>query len=350
MGILDRINTLIRANVNDLVRRADEPERALDGSLRDMERSVREARARLREVERSEASILSQWERRRAELLDWEERAMTALRRGDEALARECLVMKKRAEAATVDLEEQLSRQRAYMADLARSLDALEVKIDGVRSRRQAISSRVSGEQAPQGAPGGGFTFNFGDDDGGGERAPRGERGAARERGDRWESPRWDDDSPSRPSGDAPRRAGGLSPAEERFSSGRRAFVFDEDLRREHPEEVFGASRPFEVFDEMEERMERRAASAAASAELGGYVDPLRDEREALEARFDKMARRQELADLRRRATEEPPPARGASASPKASTRREQSGRARRAGGDSKLSDLRRSLMEELDE
>lgn len=348
MGILDRINTLIRANVNDLVRRADEPERALDGSLRDMEESVREARARLRAVERNEASILSQWERQRAELLDWEERAMEALRRGDETLARECLVMKKRAEAATLDLEEELSRQRAYMADLARSLDALEVKIDGVRSRRQAISSRVSGEQggaAAQGASDGGFTFNFND----GEGSPPEARGVARERGDRWESPRWDDDSPSRASGAAQRRSGGRAPAEDRFSVGRRAFVFDEDLRREHPEEVFGAARPFEVFDEMEERMESRAASAAASAELGAYADPLRDEREALEARFDKMARRQEFADLRRRATEEPPAAqgRGSSARPKSSTRREQPGRARR--GDGKLSDLRRSLMEELD-
>ena len=44
MGIIDRISTLARANVNDLLDRAEDPEKMLNQILRDMETNIRQAR------------------------------------------------------------------------------------------------------------------------------------------------------------------------------------------------------------------------------------------------------------------------------------------------------------------
>ena len=47
MGILDRMNRLIRANVNDLIDRAEDPEKMIDQILRDMESNIVTARSQV---------------------------------------------------------------------------------------------------------------------------------------------------------------------------------------------------------------------------------------------------------------------------------------------------------------
>ncbi len=331
MGILDRINTLIRANINDLVHRSDEPERALDQSIGEMESSTREARAQLRLVERQEAELIQRYERSREEEGAWDDKAMVALRAGDEGLARECLVMKKRAESASARLRDEIERQRTFVADLSRSLDALEVKLDATRSRRHSISTHVRNEPTtipsttiPGGAlphttiPGGALPSTA---------SPGADSPASAPSGG-YTFPTFSS-SPSTTPGRRERR---LAPAEERFGEGRRAFVFDEDMRRQFPEEVFGASRPFEAFSDMEDRIAGLEAGSAAARELSGLEDPLRDD---LEERFRRLSRDRQasegLEDLRQRAAAPDPPPE----------------RAKDGGG--KPSDLRRRLSEELD-
>lgn len=71
MGILDRINLLVRSNVNELMNRSDSPERTLDRTIHDMQGSIGEARAQLRVCEQQEDRLLRQWEHAREEALEW---------------------------------------------------------------------------------------------------------------------------------------------------------------------------------------------------------------------------------------------------------------------------------------
>ena len=283
MGILDRINTLIRANVNDLISRSDEPERVLDASIGDMQSSLREARVQSRRSAQQEARLVREWQRSREEALQWEDKALMALRGGDEQLARECLVIKKKEDARTARLKEDLEQQREYLADLGRSLDALQHKIDSVRSHRHSIDSHVGGGRKPH--PRSGHTLPFDSDE-----------PPARRRRDANQQPR---------------------------SQGRRAFVFDDDMRRDYPEEAFGAREPFEAFDRMNERIHDMEADVEAMRDLSG--------RDELEDRFKRLQRERGtdagLERLKRRAEGEDT-----------------------GGGRSKpASDLRRKLLEEMD-
>ncbi len=385
MGILDRINTLVRSNVNDLMRRADEPERALDGSIGEMERSIREARVQLRQCEQTEASLLRQLQRGRQESLEWEDKALEALRGGDENLARECLVIKKKVDARAGRLREELAQHRDYVADLARSLDALEVKLDAVRSRRHSISRHVGGESSAsmpaRGAErGGSYTFpdfsqgnaSSAGDLRSGHHSDRGRAGDSRRddydrsgsgghaRGgaSRGDAPRGDASRGSSP-GD---RVGGSKRAgvggDQWASQGRRAFVFDEEMRREYPEEVFDAGRPFAEFDRMQDRIEGMDARLEAERSLGGYEDPLRDR---LADRFRQLQSQhlgsEGIARLKARLLNEQsdrdPGDQYGAGQPSARREEERGGSTSGGGGagrDRKLSDLRRRLAEELDE
>ncbi|MBN1946265.1 MAG: PspA/IM30 family protein [Bradymonadales bacterium] len=134
MSVIERLNRLVRANLNDFISRG-----AGRGALMEVKRSLSEARAQLIECRATEKRLAQEYEGYLDEALSWEERAMLALRAGDEPLARKALQRKYQVEKQAREVKRQLDDQRAYMVDLSRSLDAIEVKLEAVREH-----SRVS--------------------------------------------------------------------------------------------------------------------------------------------------------------------------------------------------------------
>jgi len=276
VGILDRIHRLVRANVNDLIDRSDVPEVALDRSIAEMEGSIREARKHVRVSGKEEERLANELRSVREEAFGWEDRAMLALRQGDEELARKALVRKSELDARAEGVREALVRHRDYLADLERSLDALDHKVDAARTRRHTLApapGRPGGSGAGSGA-GSGYTFpSFGE-------------GGARGAGAKGSEGAWDRDDHGPASG-----------------GGRRAFAYDDDLRREFPEDVFGVDKPFRAFEAVQDRLANVEARLEAEGELSApSEDPLRDE---LADRFRRLERdaggARDMRDLKER-------------------------------------------------
>lgn len=97
LTLVDRIGRLIRANLNDLLRRAEDPEKIIEQALMDMKGALREAReqaaAAMAEGKRLEREVESHLK----EAALWEEKAKEALGAGREDLAKEALKRRKRA-------------------------------------------------------------------------------------------------------------------------------------------------------------------------------------------------------------------------------------------------------------
>lgn len=143
MSIIDRLNLLVRANLNESLGsgRSD----SARSTFNDMESSIRDARRELAQVRVGERQLIDllRQERERAE--KWEERAMLALRHGDEDLAREALVAKNASVRELERLRDQLDGQRSHIRDIEKALEALELKIDGARGRVQARGGSTTG-------------------------------------------------------------------------------------------------------------------------------------------------------------------------------------------------------------
>ncbi len=151
MSILDRLNLLIRSNINDTLGRQGSG--SARRALSEMEGSLRQARRRQAELRRGEKQLIAQVREARDKADQWEDRAMMALRDGDEELAREALVVKNRAMRDARQLRDQLDDHRAHMQDIERALEALEHKLEGTRSRMRAISREkkdTSGDRSPR--------------------------------------------------------------------------------------------------------------------------------------------------------------------------------------------------------
>ncbi len=151
MSILDRLNLLIRSNLNDTLGRHGRP--SARKALSEMESSLREARRRQAELRRDEKRLIQQIREERERADRWEDRAMLALRKDDEELAREALLVKNDAVRKARQLRDQLDDHRAHMQDIERALEALEHKLEGTRSKMRALSQERRKSSPPARRP-----------------------------------------------------------------------------------------------------------------------------------------------------------------------------------------------------
>ncbi|GAA6755209.1 phage-shock protein [Thermus sp. 2.9] len=150
MTLLDRIGRLIRANLNELLRRAEDPEKILEQALLDMKEALKEAReqvaAALAEGKRLEREV----ESHEKEAALWEEKAKEALKAGREDLAKEALRRRKRALDLAEGFKGQLAEHKALTERLMTQLKALEAKIDEAEARKKLLLARKKGVEAAE--------------------------------------------------------------------------------------------------------------------------------------------------------------------------------------------------------
>ena len=91
MTILDRLSRLIRANVNDLIGKAEDPTRIIDQTLLDMREAYGEARTEVAGAMAQSAKLEREASTNSKLAAEYGEKAESALRAGSEDLAREAL-------------------------------------------------------------------------------------------------------------------------------------------------------------------------------------------------------------------------------------------------------------------
>lgn len=150
MGILGRMNDIVRSNLNELVAKAENPEKLLKQAILDMESHIRKARKQVLDTIAAEKTL----EKKRLAVLDnarrWERRAEMALRNGDEDLARQALLRKNDQDATAATMEEQVKVQREYVGALKQSLSSLEERLRDARARKGALIARAKAAKARQ--------------------------------------------------------------------------------------------------------------------------------------------------------------------------------------------------------
>jgi phage shock protein A len=139
MSILNRLNRIIRSNVSDL-RNAGQSS-SLEGALGEMEASLKDARRQKAKLRQDEKRLVAAIREQRDKADQWEDRAMMALKQGEEDLARDALAVRNEALHKAAQLRESLEEHRMYLQDIESALEALEMKLEGTRGKLRASSS-----------------------------------------------------------------------------------------------------------------------------------------------------------------------------------------------------------------
>jgi len=148
MGILDRMSRLIRANINDLIDRAEDPEKMLNELLREMESNIRDARMQVANMIAQEKELEADLKEAQRDSREWERRAELAVGSGKDDLAREALRRRRDAESIATVYATQLTSQQEMVTKLKQQLKMLEAKHDEAESKRSVLIARHRATQA----------------------------------------------------------------------------------------------------------------------------------------------------------------------------------------------------------
>ncbi|TXG82656.1 MAG: PspA/IM30 family protein, partial [Thermomicrobiales bacterium] len=142
MGVIDRVSRLVRANVNDLLDQAEDPEIMIDQILRDMESNISDARKQVAAMIAQEKEL--EFERNETQKLAdaWGDKAQRAVDAGKDDLAREALRRQKDYADNAALYEQQLELQSQAVVKLKSQLAQLEAKYDQTRSQRDSLIAR----------------------------------------------------------------------------------------------------------------------------------------------------------------------------------------------------------------
>src|SRR2546430_11427016 len=89
MGIFDRISTLIRSNISDLISRAENPEKMLNQLIVDMRAHLAKAKQQVAAAIADEKRLSAQVDQEKKSAEDWERRAGLAVQESRDDLAKQ---------------------------------------------------------------------------------------------------------------------------------------------------------------------------------------------------------------------------------------------------------------------
>ncbi len=148
MGIFSKFSTLFKSNINDLISRAENPEKMLNQIILDMRDQLAKAKREVAAAIADERKLRGQLDEEVKQTRDWERRAMLAVKEGRDDLAKQAL-MRQQEHAQRVQMLDQTWRAQADETEkLKGSLRQLNDKIEEARRKRNLLIAKQKRAQA----------------------------------------------------------------------------------------------------------------------------------------------------------------------------------------------------------
>ena len=137
--VLGRVGSLLSANVNDLLDRAEDPVKMSAEFLRQGNQQLSEVRHEVAMVIASYEDTKRAYNENEQDIADWTGKAEMALKAGRDDLARKALAEKTREQNENRDLEAVLSEQKKQVDALKEAADKLARKIADMENQRNIL-------------------------------------------------------------------------------------------------------------------------------------------------------------------------------------------------------------------
>jgi phage shock protein A len=148
MGIFDRLTTLLRSNINDLISSAEHPEKMLNQIIVDMRSQLVKAKQQVAAAIADEKRLRDQADAEQRQAQDWENRAVLAVRSGQDDLAKQALMRQNEHVAHGQQLETTWQSHRDETEKLKNALRDLNDKIEEAKRKKNLLIARQRRAQA----------------------------------------------------------------------------------------------------------------------------------------------------------------------------------------------------------
>jgi phage shock protein A len=142
MGIFTRIGDILRSNINDLLDKAEDPEKMVKQIILDMQKELAKATTALGKAMAAERIAKKQYEDAQEKSLNWENKAKAALQKGDQELAKKALANKVKADKDTVALSEMYETISTQTETIRDQVELLKSKLEEAKARQSILIAR----------------------------------------------------------------------------------------------------------------------------------------------------------------------------------------------------------------
>ena len=139
MALFERVATLVRANLNDLLDKAEEPEKILKQVILDIENQYIQVKTQTA-IALADLHLLQKKKQENSEKhTDWMRRAELAIAKNDEPLARAAIDRALSFEQLQDSFAQQISDQEAQVEALKAALTRLDIKLSEARTKAEFL-------------------------------------------------------------------------------------------------------------------------------------------------------------------------------------------------------------------
>ncbi|WP_417229564.1 PspA/IM30 family protein [Thermophilibacter sp.] len=144
MGILDRFTTIVKANINELLDKAEDPAKMVDQYLVDLTESLADVKRETAGVMAEEARTKRAADANDKEVERMEGLAKKALSAGNEDDARVFLAKKQKLATTGAELRKAADAAKANADKMRQMHDKLVSDIENLKSRRETIKAKMA--------------------------------------------------------------------------------------------------------------------------------------------------------------------------------------------------------------
>jgi phage shock protein A len=150
VGIFSRLRTVIAANINALINKAEKPEKMLNQILTDMSEQLIESKKAVAMAIADEKKLERETNSQKAQSDEWQRKAMLAVQAGKDDLAKEALLRKQEYDNYYTDYSKQWEAQKESVERLKNSLRELQAKIEDAQRKKNLLIARAKRAEAEQ--------------------------------------------------------------------------------------------------------------------------------------------------------------------------------------------------------
>ena len=142
MGILTRMKTVFKSEVNAALEKVEDTEKILDQTVLDMQEQLAKAKQQVAVSIADEKRLERQYKENQTQVESWMEKAKLAVGKGNDELAKAALERKTEYEGLAAEYKNQWEAQKASVEKIKASLRELERKIDEARRQKDLLIAR----------------------------------------------------------------------------------------------------------------------------------------------------------------------------------------------------------------
>jgi phage shock protein A len=148
MTMLERISTLVRANINDLLDRAEDPDKVIKQLLMDMQSQLLQAKTEVAVAIADEKRLFERYHDSQSNADEWQQKAELAVAKDEDDLARQALMRRAAYQQTADNLKAQHEAQAKQVEVLKEALGQLEAKIEEAEAKKDLLIARSRRAQA----------------------------------------------------------------------------------------------------------------------------------------------------------------------------------------------------------